>query len=455
MYHDITMRLFFALLLLASQLSAAGFRAGLARVNITPDGPIWLSGYASRNKASEGVYQELFAKALALEDSKGYRVVIVSIDLIGIPRALADEVAARVQKEHALERSRLLLNASHTHTGPVVRSNLITMWDLSQGDLDRINGYGRDLADKLVKVTADALQDLAPAKLAFGEGKVSFAINRREPTPTGIKLGLNPKGPVDHAVPVIEVRAADGKLRGIVFGYACHNTTLGGDIYQVGGDYAGKAQAVLEEKHAGAAAMFLMLCGGDANPNPRGQMMHVNDHGTALAGEVSRVLGTKLSPLSPRLRSAFQVTDLPFAVHTREQFEKEATDKNLARARRAQLMLKAYDDRTPVTRVPYPVQAIRFDKRLTILALGGEVVVDYDLRAKREYPKERLIVAGYSNDVMCYIPSKRVLEEGGYEPDTSMIYYAQPGPFAPEVEQVVMDTVRQVMSRVGAKFAEP
>jgi neutral ceramidase len=429
----------------------ADFRAGVARLDITPEGPVWMSGYASRNKPSEGIYERLWAKALAIENGRRNRVVIVTTDLIGLPRSVSEEVAARVLKEYKLDRSQLLLNSSHTHTGPVVRDNLITMWELPEAELEKIRAYSRLLVDRLVTVIGAAMAAMQPARLEFGEGKAGFAINRREVTPQGIKLGLNPSGPVDHSVPVVAVRGDDGSLRAVLFGYACHNTTLGGNVYEIGGDYAGKAQAVLEEKHPGATAMFLMLCGGDANPNPRGEMKHVEEHGTALAETVSHVLHGKLIPVRGRLRSAFLTTQLPFRLHTREDFEKEMNDSNVARRKRAQLMLQAYDERRPVRSVLFPVQAIRFGDDLTILALGGEVVVDYALRAKREFDREHLIVAGYSNDVMCYIPSKRVLLEGGYEADTSMIYYGQPGPFAEEVEDVVFTAIRQVMRRAGAK----
>lgn len=145
------------------------------------------------------------------------------------------------------------------------------------------------------------------------------------------------------------------------------------------------------------------------------------------------------------------MVDVAFAPHTREQFEEEAKDKDVFRARRARLMLDKYDAGQPLRKIPYPVQAIRFNKDLTVLALGGEVVVDYQLRARRHYPAERLIVAGYSNDVMCYIPSLRVLREGGYEAETSMIYYGQPGKFSEDVEDTVFDTIRRVMKQAGAK----
>ena len=439
------------LFLLCGAVAAADFKAGVARVPITPEGPIWLSGYASRTHPSEGVLHELWAKALALEDPQGARVVIVSMDLIGLPRVISDEVAARVQKEYGLDRARLLLNSSHTHTGPVVWPNLSTMYDLSPEQERRLKQYARRVVDELFNVVGAALGDMAPARLSFGQASAGFAVNRRQFRPEEVKIGVNPDGPVDHGVPVLKVTGTDGAMRAVVFGYACHNTTLTGQHYKLSGDYAGYAQIEVEKAYPGATAMFLALCGGDMNPNPRSEQELAVRHGASLAAAVSRALSGKLKPVEPPIRAAFQMVDLNFAHHTRETFEAELSSENRWAVRRAKEMLKAYDERSPVRRVSCPVQAVRFNKDLTLLTLSGEVVIDYALRAKREFPRETLVVAGYSNQVMCYLPSLRILREGGYEADHSMIYYGQPGPFTEEVEETVFDAVRQVMRRVGAE----
>lgn len=428
---------------------AADFRAGTGRVKITPAEPIWLSGYASRKKPSEGIINDLWAKALALQDNKGGRLVIVTTDLIGLPRSVSDVVAARAAKQYKLERSRLLLNSSHTHTGPVVRPNLITMYDLTPEQERVVTGYTQQLTDHLVSVIGAALGDLQPADLSYGAGEVGFAVNRRQFTPKAVTIGINPGGAVDHSVPVLKITGQDGKAKAILFGYACHNTTLTGEHYQISGDYAGFAQSEIEQQNPGATAMFMMLCGGDQNPNPRSTLEYAQQHGRTLASEVRRVAAGKLERVRGPLRVAYRTTDLALAPHTREDFEKMLGDSNAAKVRLAKAMLKAYDERRPARTVLYPVQGVRFGKDLTLLALGGEVVVDYALRAKREFPGEKLIVAGYSNDVMCYIPSARVLKEGGYEAVTSMIYYGQPASFAPDVEERVFAAIREVMKRLG------
>lgn len=418
--------------------AAPEYRAGVSRISITPRESIWLSGYAARTHPSTGIRQEIWAKALAIESRKGGRVVLVSTDLIGLPRSISDQVAARALAQYGLDRSDLVLNSSHTHTGPMVRGNLVNIGALDAAQSQIVAAYGQDLVEKLVAIIGAALGALRPAKIEFGQGECGFAANRR---PFAAR-------PVDHSVPVLRVSAEDGKVLAILFGYACHNTTLTGEFYEISGDYAGYSQTAVEDAFPGSTAMFFMLCGGDQNPDPRSTLELAQQHGGTLAREVVRVARQPLAPVSGPIRTAFRIVDLPLAVHTRPQFEEERKDANPFKARRAEMMLTAYDERRVPRSVPYPVQAVGFQRGFLLVALGGEVVVDYALWLKREFSNQPLMAAGYSNDVMCYIPSARVLREGGYEAVDSMIYYALPGPFNDEVEARVQDAVRGVIERV-------
>jgi len=440
----------FAVLTTPHILAAAEFQAGVARIDITPHKPIWFAGYDERTHPSTGMVHPLWSKALAIQDTKGSRLVIVTTDLIGLPRAITDLVAARAQQEYGLTRASLLFNSSHTHTGPLLNPRSRPLYNLSDDELRVIDDYSRELAENLFTVVGSALSRLAPAQMSYGLGQAHFALNRREPTPQGIIIGVNPAGPVDPDVPVIRVASTDGTLLAVLFGYACHNTTLTETFYQASGDYAGFAQIELERAHPGATAMFLQLCAGDQNPNPRGTLALAEQHGRTLAREVERVLGTTLAPVKSPLRSTFQNIELAFAMRPRSYFEQEAKSADAGLARRAKIMLKAYDDRHPIQQMQYPIQVVRLNNSLTILALGGEPVVDYGLRVKREYGGS-LIVAGYSNEVAGYIPTAKVLKEGGYEVVDSMVGYGQPGPFADDVEDRVMAGIQRAMKAVGLK----
>jgi len=443
------MKVIFAILLTAVGVNAASLRVGVGRVDITPTGPIWLSGYAARTHPSDGVLIPLWAKALAFESSSSGRIVVVTTDVVGIPRVVADEVAARVDKQYGLKRSQFLLNASHTHTGPMIWPNLSNMVVLPGGEEQKLIEYQKRFTNALVSVIGAAIGDLAPANVTYGQGSVDFAANRRQFTPTGVKIGVNPDGPVDHTVPVLRITDQAGKLRAILFAYACHNTTLTGEIYQLSGDYAGMAAAALEREHAGVTALFVMLCGADQNPNPRGTVELAREHGTKLAAEVDRVLGAAMTPVTGPIRTYFGLTELRLAPRTRQDLEGELKSAVPANARRAGLMLKAIDAGKRIDQIDYPVQAVRFGKSLTLLALGGEVTVDYGLRVKREYRGEPIVTAGYSNDVMCYIPTRRIVGEGGYEAVDSMAYYGQAGPFADDVEDRIFAAIHRAMKAVG------
>jgi hypothetical protein len=433
-------------ILLVCAARSAEHKVGVAKLDITPSEPIYLSGYAARSKPSQGVLQRIYAKALAIEDNRGGRVVIVSTDLIGLPRSISDVVAAQAQKLYGLDRSRVVMNSSHTHTGPMLLNNLNLLFEWKEEDMAVVRRYSEKVTKDMVTVIGAALQDLKPATLSFGNGSATFGANRR--SVKGVPAG---SGPSDNDVPVLRVTSPEGKIRAVLLGYACHNTTLTAEFLDISGDYAGFAQAAIEEQLPGATALFLELCGGDQNPKPRSTLELAQQHGKALAGEVVRVAKTSMAPVRGRVRTAFQIVDLRFAHHTREMYEARLKETNVYRVRHARFVLRSYDEGHPMRSYPYPVQAIAVGRDFALVALGGEVVIDYVLRVKKEYGAKGIIVAGYSNDVMGYIPSLRVLKEGGYEGGDSMIYYGPPGPWADDVEDSIFKAIHNVLNRVGKK----
>jgi neutral ceramidase len=442
----------FALLLAFLSQTNAQFSAGVARKVITPDTAIWLSGYASRNRPSDGVLHDLWAKALVIQENKDIRTIIVTIDIIGLSHEMSETIAQRIINKYGLDRSRLLLNTSHTHSAPVIWPSLSVMYDLSTGDLQTLIRYNRKLANDIVDVIDMAILDLKPANLFVAHGSANIAINRRQATEKGVIIGVNNEGPVDNDVPVLKIETPEGKIRAVLFGYACHNTTL--DNYQVNGDYAGFAQNEIEKANPDVTAMFLEGCGADQNPNPRRTVELAIQHGKTLANAVQKVLSGEFIPVRPPVRTDFITISLEFAPFNTDQFKEDLLGDNRYKAGRASFILKALDKGYDVSKLSYPVQAVRFNNDFTILALSGEVVVDYSLNAKKRYPGENLFVAGYSNEVQCYIPSVRVLREGGYEPETSMIYYGLPGPLAGNVEEKIFSAIDQVMKKTGARPAK-
>jgi hypothetical protein len=431
----------------------AGWKAGTARIVITPEEHLWMAGFAARTKPAEGKAQDLFAKALALEDASGARLVIVTTDLISIPRPLRTFVEQQATEKFQLPRASLLLNASHTHCGPVLRAGPSALYDLSPEQSRMIEQYLNQLQNALVALVGQALDDLAPARVSYSHARAGFAMNRRLPSEKGYQNSPNPEGPVDHDVPTLRIDGPDGKLRGVLFGYACHNTTLSFNMFC--GDYAGFAQQDLEAAHPGVTALFLMGCGGDQNPYPRNTLELAQQHGRTLANAVEAALLPRSRPLRGTLRSALESVDLEFArVPTREELQQQTGSSDKRAAHRAELMLEELqkNGKIPAT-YSYPVQVVQFGNDLTLVALAGEVVVDYSLRLKRELAGPAVWVAGYSNDVFAYIPSARVLKEGGYEAGDAMRYTTLPGPWAPIVEEQIINQVQGLVRKLSPQPA--
>ena len=440
------MKLLLCLLLTLLPLCAQ-FRAGVARVKITPGLPFWLTGFAARTHPAEAVAQDIWAKVLVLEDAKASRFVLVTADLIGFTREITDEIAARAQRKYNLERRQILFNASHTHSGPSVWPRLHVVRD-GGADVEReLKKYADKLITDIDVAIGLALESLQPARLEFTQGHAGFAVNRRIEHLATIRPGQTFPGPVDPSVPVLRVVSSEGKPLAIVFGYACHNTVLTSEFYEVSGDYAGYAQLALEKMYPRSTAMFVTLCAGDQRANPRSNRELAQQHGETLAKAVADAPRGKQS--DGLLQYAYEVTNLPFQAHSREVYLAESQSSDQFLAHRGRLMLEAMDAKRPVVSTPYPVQAVRFGDGPAWVALGGEVVIDYQLRLKSEFGPDRLVVLGYSNDVMSYIPSRRVQREGGYEAGDSMMYFSQPGWFTDEVEEIVLGTARRVLASIG------
>jgi hypothetical protein len=410
-----------------------------------------MSGYAARKEPARGKLHDLWAKALAIEDPQGRRVVVVTMDLVGIPRDLSVEVCAEVHKRHNLPREAVLLNTSHMHTGPVVRSNLIVMYDLDGTQRRYVAEYGHQLRAKLVGVVGEAIKNLAPARLSWGTGRATFAVNRRNNKEADVpklrELGQL-QGPVDHDVPVLAVRSLEGQLRAIVFGYACHATVLSFQLWS--GDYPGFAQINLEKNHPDCLALFWAGCGGDQNPLPRRSVALAEEYGRQLAESVEAVLRAPMQPITGRLAAAYAEIDLPLAdLPSRDQLVQDSMSNDRYVAARAKLLLEQLQKEDSLRgSYPYPIQVWQLGPDITWVALGGEVVVDYALRLKKELGP--LWVAGYSNDVMAYIPSLRVLREGGYEGGGAMVYYGLPTVWSPRVEELIVAAVIEQVKRVRA-----
>ena len=435
--------------------AAADVLVGVSSIDITPEEPIRLTGYGNRTVPTAEIRQRLRAKALAFSDARGRPSILITIDLIGIPRHVSDEVARRLEGA-GIRREQLAVSATHTHTGPMLAGTLPFIFGAPippehQAASDR---YTSQLVDRLERVARDALADRRPARVSWSQGRAGFAANRRVlKDGKWTAFGVNPSGPVDHDLPVLAVHALDGRLRALLVSYACHATTLEGRDNFVHGDWPGAAQALLETRHPGAVAMIAIGTGADANPNPRGGgIPDVERHARNVADEVDRLLAAPMHPLTVAPGGRFRAIELTFAgIPGRQEWAQRAT-RGGADGLHARAMVARLDRGEEIPgSAPYLIQVWTFADDLAMVFLAGEVVADYGLRLKRELDASRLWVNAYTNDVSFYVASRRMIPEGGYEVDRSMVYYGQPAPFAPQTEDGIIRTVLDLVPRAFAR----
>lgn len=418
------------------------YSVGIAKIDVTPDYPIRLNGYLSRKSESDGIVQNIFAKALVIGSDQEGPAVLITVDNCIIPAGFRENLLQRLAKKK-ITSEKFAIAASHTHSAPKLAGaadNIFGM-DLPPAEQAHIDRYTKELMDKMEQVALVALKDRKPAKLFWGKTSASFAANRR-----------TKDGPVDHDLPVLKITDKSGKkIRALLVNYACHCTTLTDLPNQICGDWAGYAQEYLERDFPGAIALTIIGCGADANPEPRPGVDFAKQHGQTITSAVGELLSTNLTPLHGKLETRAKQISLSFdKIPTREEFAKTAANTNLHFSNRyhAEKQLQRLDrgEKLP-TELPYFVQTWNFGDELALVFLPGEVVVDYSLRLKKEFDPTRLWVNAYANEVPCYIPSKRIWNEGGYEGGGAMIYYDKPTRLAENTEGKIISAVHDLMPK--------
>jgi hypothetical protein len=422
-----------------------------------------MTGYGARTKPAQGVKLDLSARAVALEDPAGNRAVVVAAEILGFPPTMSRWIREEVGRRYHLGPEQLLLNASHTHSGPAVpeRPSMEVFHGFGEVEAKSVTDYMEGLRVALVELVGRALSDLEPATLVFSRTRATYGMNRRLPKEKNVPaLADNPAGVTDPDVPVLEIRGSSGKTRAVLFTYACHCTTLGASMYEYHPDHAGVACREIERSLPGATALFVNGCSGDINPSPRGTVDLAESHGRTLSEAVLGALRAGSGrPVTGRLAMTYRSIDLPLEpAPPRELVAAQVGHKSVYRQRHAKVTLGMIDGGAFPTAVAFPILAWRFGTDLLLIGLSGEVTVEYALRLKRELGPETTWVTGYSNEVPCYIPSEAVLAEGGYEAgwdlefnrtlaSGSMMYYGWPTPFRPGIEERIVRAVHEAAGR--------
>ena len=431
-------------------VAAGKWKVGVATADITPDENIWMAGYATRTQPAQGKMHALWVKALVLDDSTGYRTVWVSSDILGFPRAMADNIKAAVSRSLQVDKGQIVLNSSHTHSGPVLFDALQDIYPLHEGQQAKIDRYSEWLEQQVISTILKAASAMEPVLLQAGTGVTRFQVNRRNNPVSKLEMVTELKGPGDHAVSVISAKRPDGTVKAVMFSYACHPTVLDG--LEWSGDYSGVAQIELEKMYPGAVAMFFQGAAGDQNPLPRRTIPLAIQYGKELAVAVERVLEEEdLKVLSPLQRSAYKEVELPFSktptvADLDNEIHKDGNKTYRSQwARRLKERIAAGEQLE--TSYSYPVQALMIGEQL-VISLAGEVVIEYAIGLKQRFGTETFVLA-YNNDVLGYIPSLKILKEGGYEGNTSQMVYGLPAKWDTSIEQLIYDACQSVVQELN------
>lgn len=414
------------------------FRVGVSRIDITPDYPIRLSGFGYRRAESEGVTQRIYARALAISDLQGSLAVLITVDTCGVPGRLTQQVAERLS-DLGIAENNLCLASTHTHTAPMLAGVLPTLFGepIPLDHRERIERYTGELVLQLERVARRAIESMQPAHLSTSVGHVDFARNRRQSD-----------GPVDHDLLNLIVRDAQGQLLAVHTTYACHCVTMSDN--KISGDWAGAAAEWIEKEWPGAVGLVSIGCGADQNPSSGvtgDRWDAAQQQGLQIVEEVRRMLDQPSVVLTGKLHTSRQTIRLPLAPpRTRDEWQQRAQQGG-AVGYHAQIQLDRLAVGIPLQEdLAYPIHVWKFGDQLAYVFLPGEVVVDYALRLKRSFGSERLCVCAYANDAACYIPSERVLQEGGYEGEGAMVYYDLPQKFAPGIEQAIVSEIERQLA---------
>ncbi len=392
--------------------------AGAASVNITPPIPIPMGGYIAREGPANEVHDQLYARALVLDDGQT-RLAVVTADLLGLYRQTTAKVRGRVQNLCGIPAENLMLACSHTHSGP---DSMLLMCATLDQEWEQV------LPHYMVSAVYLAVQRLRPARLGVGVGQAHFTRNRRRPWEEGT---ATPPGPVDPEVTVLRVDDAAGQPLAALFHFTSHAVVLGSDNRALSADFPGAAIAAWQQRHHGATGMFLNGCFGDINPLHHGGFELVAEYGEQLAEAVDQACAGMVTSGETRLRRRSVEVEVPLRPFpTVEEAECQVAAAE-ARIRTASPPL------TPVQRqieMMYPLESRHLSRRpsgplrteiqglrlgdAAFVGLPGEAFVELGLDIKARSPFPVTAVVGIANDEVGYLPTEAGFAEGGYETQT-------------------------------------
>jgi len=440
--------------------SRAGMKAGFARVRITPPLGTALTGFGFRDydpSGCKGIHDDLYARALYLSQGRE-QVLIMGFDLLFFSRDEADRFKGAIGRRLDLSPRQILLNTSHTHTGPKVGS-----WDYTPSD--RL--YLQFLEESIVRAAREAADTPREVTLWAGETRSALPMSRRKPMPDGkIEFAPYPEGVVYNRLPFCLFRDREKKPVGLLFSVSTHPSTIKGNerSYFISADYPGKAMALLDEYLGTAGSLFLQGAAGDSKPSiigtgeefwRSGDWPDVDRAGTIVAEEVIQAIDAGLTRVEPDLLTGTIEMSWPMvAPRTRAEYveviEKPPTHSESipeGMKRWAQEMIDLVDRGFGLpSAVPITAHGVRLGTGLRIIGIEGEIVAELGQLIAGFYTGGITFPLGYTDGAQLYLPSSRMLSEGGYEVE-SYYEYRFPAALAPGMEDILLATLGQLREK--------
>lgn len=436
-------------------------RFAVAKTAITPAMPVFLAGFASRDYKSAQVHDPIHVKTVLLEANK--RLLILAFDLIGGDRNFIKSLKGALFRHFGFGADEVLINFSHTHCSLYVTGDDPDLslrrgyysidqekWPEKQHELDYAPdiAYYRFVEQAVVRSVARCLEELAEGELELAAGSSDVGVCRRLVQDGAVLWGPDPDAATDKALTVLRLSDTQGRCKGLLFSYGCHPTSIVSE--SLSAEFVGAACAVLEERYPGCTAVFLQGCGGEivaaktfGNGGKARGFAEMQEIGDDLAGDVCRIAG---NAVFRKIRCAFHTRldevklytqPTPLAAFTSVMLSPGSSEYQKQNAAR---VIEAVDTGSALQHLPMYIAVWELDADTRLVALEGEIPSGYGLMTKALFPRTDTIVLGYTNGVFTYVPTRRILDEGGYEAEAYM-YHGFRGPFVPEIEDIILGRI--------------
>jgi len=437
--------------------------AGWAEVEITPPLGIALGGRGGADAEVTRILDPLYAHVLVLKDGKGTGLVLVSLDVVGMQHDTSERIRMTIAGELGVEINLVVLNFSHTHSGPFMYRNLFAgIGPAPEIETDYLNS----LVEKITLTARRAAKDMRPVGVEIFSGPSKVGINRRGKSRQG-NIGILPNagGPYGTNVWVMKLSHSNGEPAAVVFSYACHPVLVYGFAYTaISADFPGAARAALRENlGTNVHVQFVQGPGGNIRPRVNADVENirwrpagpddVRQAGGELAADVLAALKTKGETLKLALAGSMDRPFVPRAAPPPPSiYEKMAAGTNSFQQTVAQYWLKRYKADEGFARGDsWPVGLIRLADNYWIAYLAGEPVVEWGGRISSWLAPRKLIVWGYCQESISYLPTEELLPEGGYEVAPSNYNRAStPAPFAPGTHDAIRKSLLRQAAFIGA-----